>query len=90
MALAVYCRENSEEKIFTSNASSWWGQPLAKIKIYMNPGEYLLANTETIILETWIGWPDRIRIKIIIFKTSNFFQPEKDAEKIRIHHIKLT
>jgi hypothetical protein len=28
------------------------GQPQAKIKIYMNPGEYLLANTVTIILET--------------------------------------
>jgi len=34
-----------------------WGQPPAKIKIYMNPGEYLLANTETIFLETWVGWP---------------------------------
>jgi len=38
-----------------------WGQPPAKIKIYMNPGEYLLANTETIFLETWVGWGERIR-----------------------------
>ncbi|MHB1442054.1 MAG: hypothetical protein ACYCXO_04765 [Candidatus Humimicrobiaceae bacterium] len=33
------------------------GQPLAKIKIYMISGEYLLVNTETIVLETWIGCP---------------------------------
>ena len=29
----------------------------------MHPGEYLLANTETRILETWIGWEERIRTK---------------------------
>ena len=34
-----------------------WGQPLAKIKIYMNPGKYLSVKAETIILETWIGCP---------------------------------
>ena len=38
-----------------------WGQPLAKIKIYMNPGENLLAKTETIVLEIWIGWGKMIR-----------------------------
>ena len=34
-----------------------WGQPLAKIKIYMNPGENMLAKTETIVMEIWIGCP---------------------------------
>ena len=37
MALAVYCRENSEEKIFTSNASGWAGAATGKDKNLYGP-----------------------------------------------------
>ena len=32
IAITVYCRENSEEKIFTSNASGWVGAATGKDK----------------------------------------------------------
>jgi hypothetical protein len=45
-----------------------WGQPLAKKIIYLISREYLVANTDMIVLETRLGWGERIRTKVIIPK----------------------
>jgi hypothetical protein len=79
IAITVYYRENSEEKIFTSNASGWVGAATGKDKNLYEPrgisiSEYSNDNFKNI---DWLGRQDsnqqtRFLIFNIIFKQKQY------------------